>query len=391
MAAEAVVLRSITWVQEMFLAMENLRKQDVFCDVTIRTEEGKAVNAHSVVLATASPFFLTVLSEHHSQHKERNVLVKLNNLPHKVIEHLINFVYSGTVTIPKSDLPLLHAAASSLGFSLLAQMVGSLLTDGKSEEAKSGKSPSKDTTSVEKDQAGPSAEETGISDKVNSSSTDATVQEEDQVSHDMGNTESADANVNKKLEAVRGMSIADIKKDVRFQPRVKLGSPSKKFLKQLLKAASSSITEDSEDSPLVIKEEPGSEADEQVSRKHIPAAPKQSAHKTAEQTVPSMSSELQEENGSDISGEPSEEEAAAKDDAKKGVDVAATDEDRGSIEGKVLPESFQLEADLVTSEECLGLLNTLEAAAEMAANKIVYKEDGKLIQLFLRDISVYMW
>ena len=58
------------YYEKLFERLNALRKQETFCDVTVAVK-GKEFKAHKVVLAAASPFFLSLWESHMHARKQR--------------------------------------------------------------------------------------------------------------------------------------------------------------------------------------------------------------------------------------------------------------------------------------------------------------------------------
>ncbi|GBP51292.1 Actin-binding protein IPP [Eumeta japonica] len=89
---------------------EECRQNLKFCDVTLQSEE-VAVKAHRIVLAAASPYFEALFKEGLQEHKE---LVNCSDIPSNVLPLLVEFIYTGHVTIQSSMVQELMAAAHML-------------------------------------------------------------------------------------------------------------------------------------------------------------------------------------------------------------------------------------------------------------------------------------
>ena len=62
--------------QELVHRLDLLRTNESFCDVTIKVK-GKELKAHRVVLAAASPFFLTLLTSDMRESNEQVIKIEL--------------------------------------------------------------------------------------------------------------------------------------------------------------------------------------------------------------------------------------------------------------------------------------------------------------------------
>ena len=72
-------------------AFGTLREDREFADVTLACEDGKQVEAHKVILASSSPFFLNLLS----RNKHPHPLIYMRGLKSEDLLAMIDFLYFG--------------------------------------------------------------------------------------------------------------------------------------------------------------------------------------------------------------------------------------------------------------------------------------------------------
>ena len=72
-------------------AFGSLRNDQDLCDVTLVSEDGKQLEAHKVILASSSPFFLELLKRNKHQHP----LVYMRGVKSDDLAALVDFLYFG--------------------------------------------------------------------------------------------------------------------------------------------------------------------------------------------------------------------------------------------------------------------------------------------------------
>ena len=99
--------------QELVERLDILRKNENFCDVKVVVED-KEFNAHKVVLAAASPFFLTLLATDMRESKEQLIRIELEEATASVMEDVLQYVYTGNVSVTEESAHNLIATADYL-------------------------------------------------------------------------------------------------------------------------------------------------------------------------------------------------------------------------------------------------------------------------------------
>ena len=112
--------------QELVERLDILRKNENFCDVKVVVKD-KEFNAHKVVLAAASPFFLTLLATDMRESKEQLIRIELEEATASVMEDVLQYVYTGNVSVTKESAYNLIATADYLLLPGLKTMVGRFL------------------------------------------------------------------------------------------------------------------------------------------------------------------------------------------------------------------------------------------------------------------------
>ena len=88
----------------------NLYDQSHFVDVTIACEDGKLLQAHQVVLATASDYMKNILIRFSNPHP----LLYIGDISSSLVQNILEYAYSGEVAIDKTCLESFMEAANKL-------------------------------------------------------------------------------------------------------------------------------------------------------------------------------------------------------------------------------------------------------------------------------------
>ena len=99
--------------QELIYRLDALRKKDSFFDVTVSVKE-KEFKAHRLVLAAASPFFLSLLVSDMREGKEQFIRIELEEATGSVMEDVFKYIYTGNVAVTKDTAHDLVAVADYL-------------------------------------------------------------------------------------------------------------------------------------------------------------------------------------------------------------------------------------------------------------------------------------
>ena len=99
--------------QELIYRLDALRKKDSFFDVTVSVKD-KEFKAHRLVLAAASPFFLSLLVSDMREGKEQFIRIELEEATGSVMEDVFKYIYTGNVAVTKDTAHDLVAVADYL-------------------------------------------------------------------------------------------------------------------------------------------------------------------------------------------------------------------------------------------------------------------------------------
>ena len=88
-------------------AFRDLKEDKEFTDVTLACEDGQQIEAHKVVLASASPFFMEILKKIRNPHP----LIYMRGLKSEELMAIIDFLYHGETNVPQENLDSFLALA----------------------------------------------------------------------------------------------------------------------------------------------------------------------------------------------------------------------------------------------------------------------------------------
>ena len=86
---------------ELAKRLNMLRRQNLLCDVTLVTKDGKEFKAHRNVLSAASPFFFKLLQSDMKENREG--IVRFEEISGAVMEDVLEFVYTGSVEVTEGN------------------------------------------------------------------------------------------------------------------------------------------------------------------------------------------------------------------------------------------------------------------------------------------------
>ena len=98
---------------QLFERLDALRRKKTFCDVTVAVN-GKEFKAYKVVLAAASPFFLSLLESDMRERNGQRIEIKLEEATASVMEDVLQYIYTGNVTVTEESCHKLIATAEYL-------------------------------------------------------------------------------------------------------------------------------------------------------------------------------------------------------------------------------------------------------------------------------------
>eukprot|EP00102_Acyrthosiphon_pisum_P024844 XP_016662054.1 PREDICTED: ring canal kelch homolog isoform X2 [Acyrthosiphon pisum] len=91
--------------------LHSLRKNEVLCDIRFEADDGKIVIGHKIVLIAASPYFRAMFSNSDESNKD---LVTIRELDSTTLQLLVDYIYTGEITITNENVQMLLPAANIL-------------------------------------------------------------------------------------------------------------------------------------------------------------------------------------------------------------------------------------------------------------------------------------
>ncbi|XP_060871864.1 kelch-like protein 2 isoform X2 [Metopolophium dirhodum] len=96
---------------EIYDVLQSLRKDKILCDIKLETDDGEVIFGHKVVLASASPYFLAMFTNFSEKNQDQ---VAIRQLDSSALQLLIDFVYSGEISITEKNVQVLLSASNLL-------------------------------------------------------------------------------------------------------------------------------------------------------------------------------------------------------------------------------------------------------------------------------------
>ena len=107
---EKLCLKRNDFQENAISAFGTMREDSHFADVTLASEDGHQVEAHKVILASSSPFFLNILKRTNHPHP----LIYMRGLKSEDLVPMIDFLYYGEANINQGNLDSFLALAQEL-------------------------------------------------------------------------------------------------------------------------------------------------------------------------------------------------------------------------------------------------------------------------------------
>ncbi|XP_073998112.1 kelch like family member 18 [Rhodnius prolixus] len=108
---ECVIFQQLDIFAQGFSIMEEIRRQGKLCDVTLKAED-QSFSGHRLVLAASIPYFHGMFMHDMVESKQREITI--HEIDAMALEALVNFAYSGRVTINTNNVQSLMVGASFL-------------------------------------------------------------------------------------------------------------------------------------------------------------------------------------------------------------------------------------------------------------------------------------
>ncbi|XP_029345943.1 kelch-like protein 2 isoform X2 [Acyrthosiphon pisum] len=96
---------------EIYDVLQSLRQDEILCDIKLETDDGGFIFGHKVVLASASPYFHAMFTNFSEKNQD---LVTIRQLDYSALQLLIDFVYSGKISITEKNVQILLPASNLL-------------------------------------------------------------------------------------------------------------------------------------------------------------------------------------------------------------------------------------------------------------------------------------
>lgn len=104
------------YYSSFFSNLKNLHNDEKFCDVELMAGTGdqtQVIKAHRIVLSSSSSYFEAMFgNDSFNENKEK--IVRLHSLDHKILKKLVDFIYTGKIEIDQVNVQELLAAADML-------------------------------------------------------------------------------------------------------------------------------------------------------------------------------------------------------------------------------------------------------------------------------------
>ena len=107
---EKLFLQWNDFQENITFSFRELRKDREFTDVTLACENGQQIEAHKVVQASSSPFFMELLKKNRHPHP----LVYMSGLRSKDVIAIFDFLYNGKANVLQENLDPFLALAEEL-------------------------------------------------------------------------------------------------------------------------------------------------------------------------------------------------------------------------------------------------------------------------------------
>merc|ERR1712129_275692 len=100
MGEEKLCLKWNDFQENVTSAFGERRKDMEFADVTLACEDGQQVEAHKVILASASPFFLDLLR----RNKHPHPLIYMRGIKSEDLVAIVDFLYYGEANVYQESI-----------------------------------------------------------------------------------------------------------------------------------------------------------------------------------------------------------------------------------------------------------------------------------------------
>ena len=105
-----IFLRRNNFQSTIISSFGNLHSDQDLTDVTLVSEDGKMIESHKIVLSSSSPFFLDLLR----RQRHPNPLIYLKGTRSGELEPMVEFLYTGEVSVPEAHFETFLGLAAEL-------------------------------------------------------------------------------------------------------------------------------------------------------------------------------------------------------------------------------------------------------------------------------------
>merc|ERR1719500_768345 len=109
-SSEKLCLQWNDFKENVTFSFKELREDKEFTDVTLACEDGHQIEAHKIVLASSSPFFMELLKKHKHPHP----LVYMRGLKSEDMSAVLDFLYFGEAKVLQENLDSFLVLAEEL-------------------------------------------------------------------------------------------------------------------------------------------------------------------------------------------------------------------------------------------------------------------------------------
>ncbi|XP_022167786.1 kelch-like protein 2 isoform X2 [Myzus persicae] len=102
----------------VFEVLQSLRKNENFCDNKLETDDGKIVFGHKLIFISASPYFHAMFTSFEETIKDN---VNMRELDYKVLQLLVDYMYTGEITVTEENVQVVLPAADLLQLDYVKQ------------------------------------------------------------------------------------------------------------------------------------------------------------------------------------------------------------------------------------------------------------------------------
>ena len=132
MNTEKLLLQWNEFEENLSSSFGKLREDRDFADVTLACEDGKQIEAHKVILASSSPFFMDILK----RNKHPHPLIYMRGVKSEDLFAIVDFMYFGATNVFQENLDSFLGIAEEFR---LKGLTGTETTDNRKEPTKETK------------------------------------------------------------------------------------------------------------------------------------------------------------------------------------------------------------------------------------------------------------